>query len=168
MSEENWTRKLEKIIQPWMIVVIFVLVLLFGFYKEATADVTVEVGSGILSGQFSKGAVLSINERFGNYIIGMGYIAKQEVTPRTEPQTPVDENLFVHGQRMVKLWDVDLGLGVAYFNSTNRALGSKFTASLSLEYNFNEHWDIKFRHFSNAGSAAPNMGQDMLLVGYTF
>jgi len=174
MSEDdNFTRKLEKIIKPWMLIVIFIIFIVIGFAREADASertgVQIEAGAGLLSGQFSKGAAVTVQQRFDNkFSLGMGYISEQWVTPRTEPKTHIQENLWVQGQRHIDLGKFDLGLGVAYFNRTNRALGSHFTAALSLQFNATDRWNIKLRHYSNAGSASPNMGQDMLLIGYRF
>lgn len=166
----NWTRKLEAVVKPVAIIAVFLGVLTFGFYKEAKADVQLEVGAGFLSGEFSQGGALVLSERFGpngRYALGMGYISEQEVTDRSEDFYEVRENLFVFAQRRVCQRWMCLGIGAAHFNGTNRALGSKFTAALSVELE-KGNWSLNLRHFSNAGSAPPNMGQDMLTVGYAF
>lgn len=166
----NAWRKFEEIVKPWMIVLIFILVALFGFYKEGRADVEVELGPTFLSGEFSDSAVLVINETFDNrYRLGMGVIGPQEVTDRTGTEYEVRTNLFVHGQRVVAITrNLDFGLGVAYFNAKTRWNGSNFVASLSVEYSLGERWSINYRHWSNAGSASPNMGQDVFTIGYRF
>jgi hypothetical protein len=61
----------------------------------------------------------------------------------------------------------EIGIGAAYFQNTNRALGKNLTWSLSLGFG-GEHWSVRFRHFSNAGSGSPNLGQDLLTIGYEF
>lgn len=170
---DNWVRKIEKWFKPWMMIVAFILILILGFAKESKADertgVQVEIGGGFLSGQYSKAGAISVQQRFDNkFSLGMGYISEQWVIPRKEPKTWMQENLWVQGQRHVDLGHFDLGIGIAYFNSTNRALGSHFVAALSVQYNVSDRWNIKLRHFSNAGSARPNMGQDMIMVGYRF
>ena len=167
----NIWRKFETLVKPWMLVVIFIIVLLFGFWQEGRADqVNAEIGPTFLSGEFSKAAALIVNQTWDNkWRVGMGYVSSQEVTPRKEPLTEIRANLFVHGQRVVKITEnFDLGLGIGYFNATTRWNGSHFVASMSLEYSLTDRWDIRFRHFSNAGSASPNMGQDMLTIGYRF
>lgn len=165
----NLWRKFEEIVKPWMLVLAFILLLMFGFYKEAKAEVTVELGPTFLSGEFSKGAILAISEDVGKYRIGMGLTSSQEVVDRSGTLYDVSTNLFVHGQRIVKISDrFDFGLGVGYFNAKTRWNGSNFVASLSIEYRVNDNWSVNFRHFSNGGSATPNMGQDAFTVGYTF
>jgi len=164
----------------------FVTVMMFAFCQEAKAEVTLEVGPTFLSGELAKGGNLSITERWGGpygsrYAVGIGYISEQEVLPTWEasqglPAVELRENLYVHAQRRVSFkmkgcpdWDcISLGVGAAYFNDTNRAIGSNFSASLSIEVRPSKHWSLSIRHFSNAGSSTPNMGQDMLLLGYTF
>lgn len=157
-----------------LIVGAFLVLLIVAFCREAEADVTLEVGAPFLSGEYSKGAGLLLSEDNGKYRWGMGYISEQEVLPSWEedngrPKVDLRENLFIHGQRIVRLTDkIDFGLGAAYFNSTNRALGSKFTASLSVTYELSPHASINLRHWSNAGSATPNMGQDLITFGWSF
>ena len=176
----NLTRKLEKLIKPAALVGLFLVVLLIGFCREAKAEVTAELGAGVLSGQFSGGEVAIITERWGGpyksrYAIGMGFINDQHVIDRARDRYEVRANLFVFAQRRVSFnlkgceWDcISLGLGVAYFNNTSRWNGSKFNAALSIEARPTDRWSINIRHFSNAGSAKPNMGQDMITIGYTF
>ena len=166
----NLWRKFESIVKPWMIVAIFVLIFLFGFWKESRAEVNVEVGATFLSGEFSDGAMLLMNETWEDkWRIGMGVSSPQEVTDRHENFHKVNENLFVHGQRLVSITEKwSLGLGVGYFNAKTRWNGSNFVASMSVEYDFNDNWGLKYRHWSNAGSATPNMGQDVFLISYTF
>jgi hypothetical protein len=154
-----------------MMVLAFIIILLLGFHKEANADVTVEIGPTFLSGELSKSGALIVNQDYGKWRVGMGLTGAQRVVPRTEPETKVRQNLFVHGQRVVEIADNwDLGLGVAYFNARTRWNGTNFVASMSIEYGKTrwEHLRIRYRHFSNAGSASPNMGQDILLVGWRF
>lgn len=166
---ENWTRKLEAIFKPVYLVAAFLIVLLLFFAAESRADVQVEFGAGFLSGEFSQGGALILSERFGDnkYTLGLGYISEQEVTDRSGDFYEVRENLMVFAQRRVCQRWLCLGIGAAYFNGINRALGSEFTAAISIEA-WKGSWSLNVRHFSNAGSSVPNMGQDLLTVGYAF
>lgn len=170
-SDDNLWRKFERIVRPWMMVLLFIIILIFGFMRESRADVvSVELGPTMLSGELSEGAVLMVNQTWDErWRLGMGYVAEQKVTPRREPEMEVRPNLFIHGQRIVGITEnFDLGLGVGYFNAKTRWNGSQFVASMSIEYSINDNWSLQFRHFSNAGSASPNMGQDMFTIGYSF
>lgn len=168
----NLWRKFEGVVKPWQIVAVFVLLLLFGLYKEAKAEevASVEFGGTFLSGEFSKGAMMVLNYTWDDrWRVGMGVSSKQEVTDRYENFHEVNENLFVHGQRLVEITPkLDLGLGVGYFNALTRWNGSHFVASMSVEYELNKNWSLNFRHWSNSGSASPNMGQDLFTIGYSF
>lgn len=165
----NAWRKFEEVVKPWMIVVAFVLLLLLGFCREAKADVTVELGPTFLSGEYSKSGAILIREDFDNhYSLALGFMGEQEVTDRSGNTYHPGVNLFVQGQRQVRLgqhWE--LGLGVAHFNATHRGLSSHFNAALSVGWEKGP-WSFHFRHWSNAGSSRPNMGQDLFTLGYTF
>lgn len=151
-------------IEGYWILAVFLVIMCFFFYKEANA-VELEVGPGLLSGEYSEGQALIINERVGKWDIGGGYISKQ-YCHCTWPAA-LDENIFFHGQRIVEYKMAEIGIGAAYFQNTNRALGKNLTWSLSLGFG-GEHWSVRFRHFSNAGSGSPNLGQDLLTIGYEF
>ena len=146
------------------IILVFVLVLIFFLYEEANA-VELEIGPAVLSGEYSEGGALIINESVGKWDIGGGYISKQ-VCHCNYPDD-LKENIFFHGQRIVEYKMVEIGIGAAYFQNTNRALGKNLTWSLSLGFG-GEHWSVRMRHFSNAGSGSPNLGQDMVTIGYQF
>lgn len=169
-EKKNLWRRLESLVQPLYLVGLFVLLLTLGFCKEGRADeVSMELGAAFLSGEYSKGQVLFINERFDRYSIGLGVISDQEVTDRSGNTYFPEENIFLQGQRHVSLSQkFGLGIGAAYFNATNRAIGSKFEFTLSIHYQLSDRFSVQIRHWSNAGSARPNMGQDALTVGYHF
>lgn len=168
MSKSNWTRNFEKIVKPVFIISAFLLLLLWGLNQEARAETSVELGGTMLSGQYGQGTALILSETWKDkYSIGFGYITKQEVTDRSGTTYSLRENVFVQGVRHIDITEkFNLGLGASYFNDTNRALGSQFAFSLLMRYDITDRWNINFRHYSNAGSKRPNMGQDMLTVGY--
>ncbi len=71
----NLWRKFEGVVKPWQIVAVFVLLLLFGLYKEAKAEevASVEFGGTFLSGEFSKGAMMVLNYTWDDrWRVGMG------------------------------------------------------------------------------------------------
>ena len=151
-------------IEGYWILAVFLVLLAFFFYKEANGA-EFEAGPGLLSGEYSEGGALIINERVGKWDVGGGYISKQ-YCHCTSP-TDLKENIFFHGQRIVEYKMAEIGIGAAYFQNTNRALGKNLTWSLSLGFG-GEHWSMRLRHFSNAGSGSPNLGQDLLTLGYKF
>ena len=171
MSESNLWRRFEALVKPVYIVAIFVLLLLFGLYREGEAA-EVDFGPTFLSGEYSQSAMILLNEVWNDkWVLGMGIVGPQKVVDRHNREYEVRTNLFIHGQRRVHLTDDwTLGVGMAYFNAITRWNGSHVVASLSVEYDVGEDggFGLKYRHWSNAGSASPNMGQDAFLITYTF
>lgn len=169
MSESNWWRRVEAKIKPIYLVGLFLLLLLFAFWKEGRAEVSAEIGPTFASGEFSDGGALILSERFGDYEIGIGYLSEQRVVPRDEVETEVMENIVFQASRMVGLTEsIELGIGVSMFNAESRTLGSKFNFSLTLRWVITDRWYANVRHWSNAGSVRPNMGQDAIMIGYRF
>ena len=111
-----------------------------------------------------------VSERTDKWELGIGWVDKQTVFPDWErdrglPEVSFRENLFIHATRVGRWNKFELGLGAAYFQNTNRALGKHFVASAYGAYNFNEAWSLRLRHFSNGGSGSPNLGQDAISIG---
>lgn len=148
------------------IIALFIVFLVLGFCREARSEVVMEIGPTVLSGESSEGGMVMVSETVGRWSFGAGYVSKQ-VCHCNWPAR-LDENIFVQAQRLVKYRAVDLGLGLAYFQNTNRALGKNLTFSLSVGWRFSDHWGATVRHYSNAGSGSPNLGQDALVIQYHF
>ena len=148
----------------WIVLAALLLMCFVG-YKTADA-VEIEAGPGFLSGEYSEGGVLIFNsELYKGWHIGGGYVSKQ--TCHCTYPADLDENIFFQVQHRAKWKLLEVGIGPAYWQNTNRALGKNLTWSLSLGLG-GEHWSVRLRHFSNAGSGSPNLGQDMLTLGYQF
>ena len=155
---------------------ILAIVALLFLSANANSESQVELGIGFLSSQFSKSGVAFFQEMWGGsygtkYSVGMGYIYKQEVTDRQGYFSKLNENIWVQAQRRF-CWVEDdrvcVGAGPAYFQNTNRALGKNFNLALSVEIRPQNRVTINIRHYSNVGSGMPNMGQDMITIGYLF
>lgn len=148
------------------LVAAFLLLLVLGFCKEADAEVSIDIGPTFLSAEPGEGVFLLISERFEKYSIGVGYTSEQYC--HCTWATDLEQNIFVQGQRHVSLGRIDMGLGMAYWQNTNRALGKKMTFSLSIGTRISDRFGVHFRHYSNAGSGTPNLGQDAVVLSYTF
>lgn len=146
------------------------------------AETRLEVGPTLLSMEYSDGFSAILFERFDDkWDIGIGWISEQtmhtgdyvdipfttEIVNRTEIVHELRENIFIIGQRVFHVEYFEFGIGIAYFNNINRGLGSKMTLPLTIAFTWKDY-SIRFRHFSNGGSATPNTGQDMVTFGYTF
>lgn len=169
---KGWLRKGEAYIKPLYLVVAFIVLLLVGFAadKARAGELSVEVGAGFLSAEYSDGGAFILREKWADrYSVSLGYISEQWVVPRKEPRTYVKENAFIGVMRHVKPWGcLELGIGGAWFANTSRALGTNANFSLELACEVSPRFDVSWRHFSNAGTGTPNMGQDILLVRYNF
>ena len=155
----------------------FWLALLLTFMvSTAQAELSVEIGPTFLSDSRAKGFMLLGQERFGKYDIGLGYVSQQKFNHPCGPEFArtvrcdfeLNENIFFNAQRIFSTGNWEFGLGVGAFQNTNRALGRNFTFSTSGRYTLSSGLFISFRHFSNAGSGTPNLGQDAINIGWTF
>lgn len=163
-------------IKPIYLIGLFLLLLFYLFYQEAKADVHVEIGPTWLSGEFADGGTLLLSERFGRYDVGIGYVSEQSVTTACGPGLPrsvrcdfdVRENIFVQAQRIVKYKRCEMGIGPAVFQNRSRVFGKTFNFGLMVGCHVTDRFSVRLRHWSNAGSASPNLGQDLLTVGWSF
>ncbi len=169
--------------RPIYLVVIFLMLLFYLFAREAKADVQIELGPTNLSGDWA-GAGLLLSERFGRYDFGIGYVSEQTVSLRTfsldDPSCTritdginrcdfeIRENIFIHAQRIVKYKKCEMGIGPAWFQNTSRVFGKQLNFGLMVGCNISEKVFVRIRHWSNAGSASPNLGQDLLTIGWRF
>lgn len=149
------------------------IIILLGLlsFNIVEAQTRLEMGPAILSEELSDGISVLLVERFsGKYDIGIGFIGEQFVDTcgRIDCQFDIRENIFIFGQRIFKYKKVEFGIGFALFQNTNRALGCKGTLPLMLAYRLSDRFYLLYRHFSNAGSCVPNLGQDMALLSYNF
>ena len=60
------------------------------------------------------------------------------------------------------------GAGFVVNSDTNPYVSSAVTFSLSAGLRLGPRWTLEWRHFSNAGLAQPNLGQDLLLIRSDF
>jgi hypothetical protein len=153
---------------------------------EAEAETRFELGTSNVSGEWSGGHVLMIQERITpKYAIGFGHITEQNFNTCGRPgcEWTVQEQLFLGIERLVPYKKFTLSIGPYYFQTKNRVSSTKFNARLALEYQINYRWAVKLSHFSNAGSGPViklraddgtllkqrnNLGQDALLITYRF
>ncbi len=165
----------------WALVIISVV---FLATRAAKADeyTRASIGPTVLSGEFSDGVAIQLSQVFDEkYLLGFGLIG-QQTGNFSEGPVQVGNNIMLQGQFLLQgperwAWvePFEIGLGLAYFQNKNRALGSNLTFSLSVGYERPQHWwrwlpdRITFRHYSNAGTATPNSGQDLpLMLGWDF
>lgn len=134
------------------------------------------------------GSAVEISRSTTHWETALGYISDQRVSVRTLQDTctagpagpecvtlsataerPVDSYGYFSVQRKFNFRDGAtlrpvVGLGVVANSHTNPYVSSAVTFSLSAGLRLGGHWSLEWRHFSNAGTEQPNLGQDMLLL----
>jgi len=163
---------------------IVAVIIFLSLVVTVKAETWLEGGATFAGGEPTNGTTIFISEVWQDkYLLGFGLIGDQHRDFNTWGIVPgkavpvrfdIGSNIVVHAQRLVTYRAVTLGLGVAHWQHTSRILGDTLTFSLFLAYKRPEKWwgwlpnDIRFRHFSNGGTASPNAGQDLLLLGWRF
>lgn len=136
----------------------------------------------------SDGSALEIARSTSRWETALGYVSEQEVDVRTLQDTctagaagpecttlastaerPVASYGYLSVQRRFRFRQGEtlqpvLGIGVVANSDTNAYVSSAVTFSLSAGLRLGSRWTLEWRHFSNAGLAQPNLGQDILLV----
>ena len=154
--------------------VLFLLALLYLFARDVNAA-QIEIGPTNISGDWVGGAIV-LSERLGKFDFAIGYVSEQDIHVTCGPHLPatskcdfdVRENIFVHAQRIFEFKRWEFGIGPSYWQNTSRIFGKNFNFSLMLGYEISEKSFIRIRHDSSSGSGTPNLGQDMLTIGYRF
>jgi hypothetical protein len=162
--------------RPLYLIILFVFLFLYLVAREANAEVQVEAGPTNLSYDWAHGYTFLISEQFGKYNLGLGFISDQRAVVTCGPHLPrssrcifqIRNNIFVQAERIVRYKECELGLGPAYFNNTSRITASHFNIGLMVGCNLSERVFVRLRHWSNAGAASPNLGQDVITIGWRF
>ncbi len=136
----------------------------------------------------SHGTALEIARATPRWETALGYVTKQRVDIRTEQdvctatatgpdcftrkgtaERRVDGYGYLSVQRRFAFRPEErlqpiIGLGIVANSDTNPYVSSTVAFSLSAGLRIGERWTLEWRHFSNAGLAQPNLGQDILLL----
>jgi len=168
----------------WGFIVAVIIFLALSITNKVYGETWLEGGVTFAGGTNTNGSAIFFSEVWDNkYLLGFGLVGNQHRTFNVwgiEPgkavpvRFDVGSNMVVHAQRLITYRAITLGLGVAGWQHKSRILGDTFTFSLFLAYQRPEKWwgwlpnDIRYRHFSNGGTASPNAGQDLLLLSWRF
>ena len=153
------------------LVLAFVTLFVSYLYFSADADAEeIEIGPTYTS-EFNGGFGITFSERFsGKYDLGLSLISDQSWN---------NVNVGNNGNfwaayvvpRPERWWYVlpsELVLGANYWIKTEAPItGCNVGYILGLKYRFDD-FSVGWRHWSNAGSCKPNLGQDLLTFGYRF
>lgn len=147
-----------------IVLTVISLFFLFISFSADASETRLELGPTYTS-EFNGGAGLIYTERFkGKWDIGIALIGEQDWKGQT---TGNNGNVF--GQRIVKYRKIELGLGAAYWITTDdRIIGCNLGFTMMTRWNITDRLSATIRHWSNAGTCKPNRGQDLLTIGWRF
>jgi hypothetical protein len=152
------------------VAIVVAVILLFPGGRSCEARETIlELGAGFLSGEYSQGQAIILAQRFdkSKYAVGLGVVGDQ-VCQCVEGEVILDTNAFFFASRQVHWKRLEVGIGAAYWQNTNRVLGRHLTYQLVFAVNLWKELDLRLRHYSNAGSGGQNLGQDMIGLSWRF
>lgn len=81
---------------------------------------------------------------------------------------PVPNNFVVRGLFVDGFGHADIGLGLSWMQNPAPYNGSPVNFNLQLAYRFDCGATLTYTHLSNAGSRLPNLGRDIVLLGWRF
>ena len=148
----------------------FIVLLFFMFATEADAsETTIEIAPTLfVAGDHYNGGLIALEERWKDkYALGVGLTTEWHCTDdcgRGNGKT----NQFVYAQRVVKHNKFEMGFGLSYWHNKSPSWNSHTPFALHAGWNFNDHLNLKWRHFSTGGSSERNGGLDLLSVGWRF
>ena len=155
---------LPKVVRWTVYTVIVALLVLFAIESRGE-DLYFDAGSAIIRGETPTIGFNIVWHEKGplrtDYELGMNMIGDSEFRGHNSNQ------FVVHGMLVDGYKQFNLGLGLAYFNVPSN-YNCQFSTSLLARWRFNDHWHIQHHHFSSGGSCKPNVGRDLLTVGYKF
>lgn len=150
------------------IIVVVVLALLWFFSRESRAESTLQVegGSAVLRGytptlglsiQWPLAGPADTDYELGFMLIGDG----------TYNEVDFGNQVVWYGMLWDGYRDIELGIGAAYFN-VESPFTCQFTFALGARWRFTSRLAAQWRHYSTAGSCAPNSGRDLATINYRF
>jgi hypothetical protein len=147
----------------YLFVAAFIAALAWHQSRAAEPGLTVSAGTTIIRGM---APVIDLDWRWkapqsedANWETGITMYGSTTYYGKEQPN-----NFFPYVRYVDGFGKMDIGLGLCYLQNTDVYNGSKMNFSLMLGYRI-KHWSIKYQHTSNAGSKAPNLGRDFLLLG---
>jgi hypothetical protein len=149
----------------WAVVAISIFLgLILATFATRCHGLTAEAGMAVIRGQTP---AISLYVPFGrsetgsdhHYECGMALIGESE---RAANQIAAS-CLIVDG-----LGPIELGIGPAILANEDRYNSGRINFSLVARWNVTERLSLTWRHYSNAGTHMPNVGRDVVLVGWTF
>lgn len=142
------------------------LMLLLFSVKSRGEDLYFDAGSAVVRGYTPTIGLNIVWHEAGpvntDYEAGFNLIGQSDYKGEHQPNQFVVHGMLVDGWK-----NAELGMGFAYFNNQT-AYNCQFTYSMLARYRFTQDIHIQWHHFSTSGSCKPNLGRDLLTIGYRF
>jgi hypothetical protein len=136
-----------------------IAIIWWGIDEANSAETFFEVGTTQVSQNTNTGWTTSITQRFDHkYDLTLGYISEQTFEQCKDPSChwKVRSQIFFGGELLFRSpWsdNFKIGIGPYYFQHADRIATSNFRIGLHIEYRFSDHWGIRARHWSTAGTS---------------
>lgn len=150
----------------WVIIVAVAAFLALLSVKSRGEELYFDAGSAIVRGETP---VIGMNIAWKeagpvntDYELGFKLIGQSDYKDVHQTNQFVIHALLVDGYK-----NFEMGLGFAYFNVPSDYTCQE-TFSLMMRWRFTERIHAQAQHYSSAGSCKPNVGRDLVTVGWRF
>lgn len=156
-----------------LIIFAVIIALLLGFCTYAKAsEVDILGGSTVIRGPTGVLAMDVIFPKvigdYGNLELGLNLIGESNWHCFDGAECN-NNQAVVHAEVVAPIpYLGEVGIGVAHLQHSDNYNSGSIDFSLSLEHRIYKNVYIRYQHFSNAGTNAPNAGRDMVLIGWRF
>jgi hypothetical protein len=127
------------------------------------AETLVEAGPAFMFRRPGTGVAAVWTERIGHWDLGMMFVSPQHLHG-----LKLNANAGLRLARNVRCGRAELGLGLGYWMHSSHAFGHRQVFELTAGWHLTPQVALRFRHYSNAGQATPNVGQNMVTASWSF
>lgn len=157
-------------------IVLLIMGLLFGLsfcHYAKGAELDIMLGSAVVRGPTGVAAMDVVFPKviggFGNLEAGFDLIGESNFScTGNNPECNANQSV-VHAEAVAPIPYVgELGIGIAHIQHPDAYNSGSINFSLSLEHHVWHNLYVRYQHFSNAGTSAPNEGRDIVLAVWRF
>jgi len=150
----------------WLVVLAVIAFLTFLSFSSRGSELYLDAGSAIVRGETP---VLGLNIAWKNagpvntdYELGFKLIGQSDYKGKPQTNQFALHALLVDGYK-----NFEMGMGFAYFNvPSNYTCQENF--SIMVRWRFTDRIHLQGQHYSSAGSCKPNVGRDLVTLGWRF
>ena len=140
-----------------------VFYLLLPMTAATAAETVLEVGPAFMFRRPGIGMAAVWTERVGGWDVGMMFVSPQHLHGQK-----LSANAGLRLARSVRCGRAELGLGLGYWAHSSDSFGHRQVFELTAGWHVSSRVALRFRHYSNAGQATPNVGQNMVTASWSF